>query len=190
MIQKSHIRQIYKNARKQLKAPLREILTNLVLNNIKSNINPRDFEGKNIAIYFPINNEVNILKLAEYLKNECKNIKFCFPVVLSRGQKLIFRECNPFKYWDYKRLISGNIYNKIPEPDIGCLEVVPDIIVAPLAAYDKKGNRLGMGGGYYDRTLDAISKKNNVRVLGLGYGWQCCNFLIPDEYDEPVEILK
>lgn len=189
MISKSHIRNKFKNYRKTLSKPIIQNLSKKFAESFINKYSLSEFNNENIAIYYPINNEIDIFLLARELKKRCKNITFSFPVVINKGEKLIFRKCNPFGYWDYKQFISGLIYSKIPEPNEFCEEIIPDVILTPLVAYDKNGNRLGMGGGYYDRTLDNLRKNHNVKVIGVGYDWQCCDFLIPEENDEPIEIV-
>lgn len=189
MISKSRIRNKFKNYRKKISKPIAQNLSTKFIESFMISYNLSDFDNKNIAIYYPINNEVDILLLAGELQRKCKNITFSFPVVINKSEKLIFRKCNPFNYWEYKQFIAGLIYSKIPEPNEFCEEVTPDIILTPLVAYDKKGNRLGMGGGYYDRTLDNLRKNHNTKVIGVGYDWQNCDFLIPEKNDEIVEII-
>lgn len=90
-----------------------------------------------------------------------------------------------------KDLISG-AYG-ILEPDPAGPLVDPariDLVVVPGVAFDRQGNRLGYGGGFYDRTLPVIRRANPAaRLIGLAYGFQVVAQLPPDPHDIPVDGL-
>jgi len=71
----------------------------------------------------------------------------------------------------------------------GASEVQPDLVIAPLLAFDRFGGRIGQGGGHYDRTLAALRARGPVFVLGLAYAGQEVGTLPRDPHDEPLDAV-
>ncbi len=82
----------------------------------------------------------------------------------------------------------------IPEPDPAACPVppegcrVPDLVIVPGLLFDRTGNRIGSGGGYYDRLLSGPSLAGSVRI-GLAYGFQMVERLEADAWDVPVQAV-
>jgi len=68
-------------------------------------------------------------------------------------------------------------------------ELEPDLVVAPLLAFDRDGLRLGQGGGYYDRALEALRARRDVVVLGLGYLGQETHGLPVEDHDQRLDAI-
>ena len=101
-----------------------------------------------IGGYFPINFEVDDLDiLNEFSK---KKYQICLPVI-KKNYKMDFYK------WNIDDPLTVNQYG-IPEP-ISNNIIYPDVILIPMVAFDKNLNRLGYGGGYYDRLIEKLSKK-------------------------------
>ncbi len=67
-----------------------------------------------------------------------------------------------------------------------------DLILMPLVAFDQQGNRLGMGGGFYDRTLSFLRHRHNwrkPRLIGLAYEFQCVDQLPYQNWDVPLDAI-
>jgi 5-formyltetrahydrofolate cyclo-ligase len=88
------------------------------------------------------------------------NFQICLPYTPKRGEPLTFRTWRPGEH-----LVPGRFGTMHAEGP----ELVPDFILIPLLAFDAAGNRLGYGGGYYDRTLAALP---NAYRLGLAFADQ------------------
>ena len=66
--------------------------------------------------------------------------------------------------------------------------ITPDIVLVPLLAFDRKGHRLGYGGGYYDATLAALRAEHTIIAVGLAYAQQACLFNLPTEpHDQKLD---
>lgn len=75
----------------------------------------------------------------------------------------------------------------IPEPAVSELEAPrPELIIVPGVAFDRKGNRIGMGNGYYDRFL---ADKKDIPTVALAYGQQILDSVPQKPYDEPVDYI-
>ena len=87
-------------------------------------------------------------------------------------------DCNPLKI---------NRYG-IPEP-ISSKIFYPDILLVPLVAYDNSLNRLGYGGGFYDRYIDKIEKIKKVIKIGLAYSYQKIENVPINQYDKKLDFI-
>ncbi|MBB4660153.1 5-formyltetrahydrofolate cyclo-ligase [Parvularcula dongshanensis] len=120
--------------------------------------------GSTVALYSPLGDELDTAPLAQALAE--RGVAVALPVVAAKGQPLTFR-----LFEVDKPLIEGAYGVREPGPDAP--ERRPDIVVTPLlAARRADGARLGMGGGYYDRTLAALREDGAVVAVGYGYGDQ------------------
>ena len=101
-----------------------------------------------IGGYYPVNFEIDDLKLLRKFKKNKFNISL--PIIKKNFQM-------DFYSWSFSEPLKINKYG-IPEPEAKNI-VYPDVLLIPLVAFDKKLNRLGYGGGYYDRLIEKLSKK-------------------------------
>ena len=117
-----------------------------------------------IALYFPSNYELNILKIMENLKK----FKATFLLPKIQNNNLL-----KFVEWKEKDVLLVNKYG-IPEPlKVKKKIYLPDIVLVPLLAFDKNKNRLGYGKGFYDRYLKKLYKLNNeVEAIGIAFSFQ------------------
>ena len=76
----------------------------------------------------------------------------------------------------------------IPEP-VSSKIFYPDILLVPLVAYDSSLNRLGYGGGYYDRYIEKIEKIKKVIKIGLAFSYQKINTIPLDKFDKKLDFL-
>ena len=143
---KSKVRKKILKLRKSINA------NNIQLNvaNILNYLNKFNIKNKIIGGYYPVNFEIDDLKILKQL--EKKKIKISLPVITDRSDM-------SFYSWSFNDILILNKYG-IPEPEMK-QKVYPDIIMVPLVAFDKKFYSLGYGGGFYDRYIEKISKKKN-----------------------------
>lgn len=120
-------------------------------------------EGTIVSLYYPIKGELDTEPLVSALIEE--GTRVVMPVVAKKKAPLIFRA-----YMPGEELVTGP-YGELT-PAEGAPEATPDILVVPLLAFTRDGGRLGYGGGYYDRTLEALRKQGNPIAVGYAYGEQ------------------
>ena len=128
-----------------------------------------------IAGYMPIQGELDVLALLEALRDSGKTI--LLPRTPEIPDALTFHE------YHTDQLKSG-LYG-IQQPLSHCPQHCPDIILVPLVAFDEARNRLGYGGGYYDRTLTAIAPP--PLTLGCAYDFQKVDMLPTEAHDRQLD---
>ena len=133
---------------------------------------------KTIGGYFPVNFEVDDLELLR--KFEKKNFNISLPAIKKNFQMDFYK-------WTFSELLKINQYG-IPEPEKKNL-VYPDILLIPLVAFDKDLNRLGYGGGYYDRLIRKIAKKKKVLKIGLALSAQRVNKIPINKNDQKLDFI-
>jgi 5-formyltetrahydrofolate cyclo-ligase len=139
------------------------------------------FKGKRIAGYWPIENEVNIIPfLNEWCLNEGS---ICLPVIETENSLLTFHNWTP-----KTEMEQGPYKTKVPKRMSENL--IPDVILVPLIAFDNLRNRLGKGKGYYDRTLEELRSSDKL-VLAIGIAAQAQLLpLVPcSAHDQPLDMI-
>lgn len=137
-----------------------------------------NIKKKNIGGYYPVQFEIDDLNILEEL--EKKRFKISLPVI-KKNYEMDFVE------WSFKAPLQINHYG-IPEP-ISKKINYPDVIFVPLVAYDKDLNRLGYGGGFYDRYIQKIEKKKNIIKIGLGSIFQKVKKVPINFYDQKLDYI-
>jgi len=119
--------------------------------------------GAIVSGFFPIRSEINPLPLMRKLA--AAGAKLALPVVAGRGKPLILRA---YAFGD--ALTAGQW--GIREPAPSAPEVIPDVMIVPLAAFDRSGHRLGYGAGYYDMTITRARSLKSVTAVGIAFAVQ------------------
>ena len=133
---------------------------------------------KSIGGYFPVNYEVDDLEiLKEFAK---KNYQISLPVIKKNFNMDFYK-------WSFDDPLKINQYG-IPEPNSKKL-IYPDVILVPLVAFDNNLNRLGYGGGYYDRVIKKLSGKKKILKIGLAFSVQKINNVPVTKYDKKLDYI-
>ena len=141
-------------------------------------INKQNILIKVIGGYFPVNYEVDDMDILK--KFNKKKYQISLPVIKKKFEMDFYK-------WSFNEPLKINMYG-IPEPEKIKL-VYPDVILVPLVAFDKKLNRLGYGGGYYDRLIKKLSEKKNILKIGLALSTQKINNVPINEYDKKLDYI-
>ena len=131
-----------------------------------------------IGGYYPVNFEVDDLMILK--RFEKKNFAISLPVIKKNFQMNFYK-------WSFSDLLKINKYG-IPEPETKKI-VYPDVLLIPLVAFDKKLNRLGYGGGYYDRLIKKFSKSKKIIKIGLALSVQKIDKVPINAYDEKLDYI-
>jgi len=133
---------------------------------------------KSIGGYYPSNYEIDDLDILDLLKK--RNFKVSLPIIEKDNQM-------NFYSWSRNDLLKINKFG-IPEP-VSSKIFYPDILFVPLVAYDSSLNRLGYGGGYYDRYIEKIEKIKKVTKIGLAFSFQRISSIPIDQYDKKLNFI-
>jgi 5-formyltetrahydrofolate cyclo-ligase len=133
---------------------------------------------KIIGGYYPVNFEVDDLELLKKLEEDKFSISL--PVIKKNFQMDFYK-------WSFFDLLKISKYG-IPEPETQNI-VYPDVLLVPLVAYDKNLNRLGYGGGYYDRLIAKLSKKKKIIKIGLALSIQEVDKVPINIYDKKLDYI-
>ena len=171
---KAEIRKKILNIRKYSKGTNSNIEFKYVFDILKS----QKIKGKTVAGYYPYNYEYDSMDILK--KFEKKKYLISLPRVKKNGQM-------DFYHWSSKEPLSINEYG-IPEPTSNQTKY-PDILLVPLVAYDKYFNRIGYGGGFYDRYIKKIKKKKRIITIGLAYSFQKVKKIPIKKHDIKLDFI-
>ena len=174
---KFYLRKKYLKKRKALHLKIKKFNFNLIFKIIK-----KYFYKKKIIIacYYPSNSEVNILKFIENASK--RNFKIALPVIKKSGNM-------SFQPWVFNDPLYVSNFG-ILEPKKSKKKIIPDLILVPLVAFDKNLNRVGYGGGYYDRILRKIRIINKKAIfLGVAFSFQKCQRINVNRYDFKLDYI-
>ncbi len=136
--------------------------------------------NKNIALYWPMGRELTTFPIMDEVND------FLLPVISKNSRKLRFAR---FQGENRLEKSKHGVYQPVIDEKTEFLE--PDIVIVPMLAFDRKGYRLGYGGGYYDCTIkDLRKRKKDLEIVGIAYSQQACLFPLPkEEHDEKMDYI-
>ncbi len=137
-----------------------------------------NFKSKIIGGYYPTNFEIDDLKILNHLEKE--NYIISLPKIRKKNQMDFFE-------WSNEDPLQINNFG-IPEPVFKTL-IYPDFLLVPLVGFDKNLNRLGYGGGFYDRYISKIKKRKKVITVGLAFSFQKINKIPINQHDQRLDFI-
>jgi len=173
-VNKSQIRKKILKIREQKKIKKFNFNFDLIFNILKK----KKVSGKIIGGYYPYNYEIDILQILE--KFEQKKFTITLPKIKKNSQMNFFQ-------WSTNDPLIVNKFG-IPEP-ISEMVKFPDVLLVPLVAFDKNFNRIGYGGGFYDRYIKKIRKRKKVLTIGFAYSFQKVKKIPIDNYDIKLDFI-
>lgn len=144
-----------------------------------------DLDGKIVAGYSPIGEELDIAPLLHALHDD--SIPCCLPVTSPPNRQLTFRR------WQGEHEMTRSHYG-IAVPPMTSATVVPDIVIVPMVGFTDTLHRIGYGAGYYDATLRALRRRKNPPLaVGVAFSTQQITAkdgrFVPDAHDEPLDLI-
>ena len=148
------------------------------IESIKKVLKKNKILGKTIGGYYPYNYEVDVIKILNEFEKH--NYQISLPKIRKNFQMDFFN-------WSSKEPLSVNRFG-IPEP-VSNKKVHPNILLVPLVAFDKNNNRIGYGGGFYDRYINKIKKYKKIITIGLAFSFQKVSNIPINEYDIKLDFI-
>ena len=175
MLSKEQIRKNYINIRKKKYFRTKDKCFKPLLNFIARK------QIKKISLYYPSNYEFDTLRLFQVLKKRDRT-EILLPVILKNNSM-------KFVSWKFSDPLIVNKFGFL-EPEKNKKKIIPDLILAPIVAFDKYKNRLGYGKGYYDRILlKYISKNPNIITIGIAFSFQKYKKIPISKYDVKLNYI-
>ena len=137
-------------------------------------------EGAIVAGFSAIRSEIDPMPLM--LRLHARGARLALPVVAGREAPLIMREWKPGM-----ALVAGPF--GLSEPPADAAELDPDIVLVPLACFDRRGHRIGYGAGHYDRTLRALRSRKSIMAIGLAFSVQEIKLVPATPFDEKLDAV-
>jgi 5-formyltetrahydrofolate cyclo-ligase len=136
--------------------------------------------GTVVSGYSPIRSELDPIPLMRALA--AQGAQLALPVIVARDAPLLFREWLP-----NDELVAGAMAILEPSPDKP--ELLPDIVLVPLAAFDRFGQRIGYGAGHYDRTFEQLRATKTIIAIGLGFAVQEIDAVPAQPHDVALDYV-
>lgn len=137
--------------------------------------------GRTIALFAPFRDEIDTRPVATALRQA--GARLALPVIVARDAPLLFRR------WEAADALAPAGVFGIAEPGPDAPEAVPDAVLVPLAAFDRRGYRIGYGAGFYDRTLAVLRARRPVPAFGFAFACQEVARVPAEPHDEPVDMM-
>jgi len=137
-------------------------------------------KGAVVSGFMPLKSEINPLPLMRRLAEA--GVALALPVVAGRGKPLTMRA------YKFGQELNAGVWG-ISEPKPEAPEVDPDILIVPLAAFDRKGHRIGYGAAYYDMTINRLRGIKPVVAVGIAYAAQEVPEVPVDTHDAILDLV-
>jgi 5-formyltetrahydrofolate cyclo-ligase len=133
-----------------------------------------------VSGFSPMKSEINPVPLMRKLADA--GARLALPAIAGRGKPLIMRA------WNFGEPLASGQWG-IREPTSEAPEVAPDIVIVPLAAFDRSGHRIGYGAGYYDMTINALRARKPITAIGVAFAAQEIPRVPATEHDERLDLV-
>lgn len=183
--EKQQLRKIFKEKRNALTSQEVTERSSRISHNFITNLLPKIYEknfNKVFAIYLSSHQEVCTSEITKYfIQNK---IKFSYPKITQKNHPLDF-----ILFEENQKFSANKFFPKVLEPINGKI-IIPDIVILPLLAFDSKLSRLGMGGGFFDRTIEILRNQGSKIIIGLAYDFQALDNLLPiEKTDQRLDFI-
>lgn len=135
---------------------------------------------RRVSAVWSMGTEIDTRPLVDWLL--AAGHELLLPVVAAKATPLVFR-----RWCHGEPLVPGGFGTSIPAPEAP--EMAPEILFVPLLSFDDDGYRLGYGGGFYDRTLEALRAAGDVVAVGIGYAAQRVDRVLRGPHDQRLDWL-
>ena len=136
--------------------------------------------GAIVSGFSALKSEINPVPLMRKLADQ--GAQLALPVVAGKGKPLIMRA------WSFGEPLDSGVWG-IREPKADAREVEPDILIVPLLAFDRTGNRIGYGAGYYDLTISKLRAMKPTVAIGIAYAAQEIAAVPVTPRDAPLDLV-
>jgi 5-formyltetrahydrofolate cyclo-ligase len=136
--------------------------------------------GMIVSGFSPMRSEVNPIPLMRAFADAGATL--ALPVVAGRGKPLVMRR------WAFGEPLVAGVWD-IREPPPEAPEVFPDVLMVPLAAFDRAGQRIGYGAGYYDMTIGRLRGMKPVIAIGIAFAAQEIPQVPVTAHDAPLDLM-
>lgn len=183
---KADLRKAFKARREKLSQEEVMVRSKQISENFLQNLLPKIYSensGRIFSLYLATHHEVSTNLLSEHFKKN--KIPFSYPKIIARNQALEFILFEP-----QTNFATNKFFPKVSEPMNG-KKISPDFLIIPLLAFDADLSRLGMGGGFFDRTIESLKKtKSKITTIGLAFDFQQSQSLLPlENTDQKLDFI-
>ena len=146
--------------------------------NLSKLLKKKKFKSKIIGAYYPFNYELNILNILETF--EKKKYIISLPKIAKNNKMNFFK-------WSFMEPLKINKFG-IPETNSN-KRINPNILLIPLVGFDEQLNRVGYGGGYYDRYLSKVKDHQKIIKVGVGFSFQKIKNIPINKHDIKLDYI-
>jgi 5-formyltetrahydrofolate cyclo-ligase len=137
-------------------------------------------QGTIVSGFMPLKSEINPLPLMHKLA--AAGASLALPAIAGRGKPLIMRA------WRWGEPLNAGVWG-LREPRPEAPEVNPDILLVPLLAFDRSGQRIGYGAGYYDMTIARLRARKTITAVGIAFAAQEVAAVPATAFDAPLDLV-
>ena len=136
--------------------------------------------GSMVSGFWPIRGEIDPLPLMRALKH--RGCRLCLPAIIDKTT-IVFRE-----WINDEKLVDTGFGTMGPNADAAVVD--PDVLLVPIAVFDRRGGRIGYGAGYYDRAIEKLlAKRLRPKLIGLAFACQETESVPLESHDKLLDMI-